>query len=132
MFTVEEFKKIFELKILSDEWVLYPESDGGIHYFPKEEENSVYAIYIKDGVMTRGIATYRLFLQEVIEGINRAFLHHTELTYIIDIEERYNKIEWFVYHGTLSDGADLLESGKSKNVGQAKESAIRYVLEMEG
>jgi len=120
MFTVEEIKKIFELKILSDEWVLYPELDGGIHYLPKEEEGSVYAIYIKDGVMTRGIATYRLFLQEIIEGINRT-------KSLVCINQYGAQIGCYV------DDNEYYITHSKKNEDRAKEKAIKYVLEkMEG
>jgi len=130
MFTPEEFKKIFESKILSDEWVLYPESDGGIHYLPKEEENSVYAIYIENGVMTRGIATYRLFLQEVIEGINRKFCYSEKTA-----DKLYNisSILDTLYVKNYNFVEKTYTTDDSFTNDQAKEKTIRYVLEkMEG
>ena len=69
---------------------------------------------------------YPLFLQRVVEGINRDIL----VEFFIVIEERFNnKIDWFVYDGTLEDGAELLKSERTMTIDQAKEAAIKYIWE---
>jgi hypothetical protein len=114
MLSIEDIIKGF--KFVNDEWFLYPED--GINYVPNSEENSVYATYWKDGVITGGMAHYELFLQKVIEGINDCTDHR--------IKQEGNILDVYLY-----------KDGKVRSIKQiggdsddeAKENVIRYILE---
>ena len=123
MLSIEEIKKGCEFA--GKEWVFYPERDGGVSYIPDSEENSVYAIYIKDGVITGGIAHYELFLQRVIEGINRAFEGLGNGTKYITIESDFVQVGDIKSPRVYEKQFELCDY----DIDQAKEQAIKYILD---
>ncbi len=113
MLTVEERTRCF--KYLSKEWINYKED--GMHYIPESEECSIYVIDIEDGVLTGGVAHYELFLQKVIEGINKddRLMIVTSTQFIEVYAEDYE----IMIQVNIPD---------YENINEAKETAIRYVV----
>lgn len=116
MLSVEQIIKCFKNWEIP-EWTLYTD---GIGYTPKEEENSVYSVYFEDGKVSNGIAHYFLFLDHVVQAINRDSKYTVEDSGCsIDICEKGANVTEELF--------DYIEDYDSIHL--AREEAIKYLFE---
>ena len=117
MLTPDEIKKLIEIA-KPEEFNCYEDIDGLTLVIGIKHET----LFIDNNMVLEEVF-YPLFLQRCIEGINRKSLNGNTWTYI---ETTINQIVVF-------DGEESYKPFEDNSIDQAKEEALRYILEqMEG